>query len=117
VSWARECPVRKRQVESAQQAYAFRPSKFQVRATGPKPIYIQSQKPPQPQLQPQLQLQRVAPSQRLVLSGVPPGTLPLKPSRSRCLIRSLNLMLSQCPQSSPRPQFAPGRELGLLVLS
>lgn len=37
VSWARECPIRKRQVEKAQQAYACRPSKFQVRATSPKP--------------------------------------------------------------------------------
>jgi hypothetical protein len=33
VSWARECPVRKQQVAKAQQAYACRPSKFQVRAT------------------------------------------------------------------------------------
>jgi hypothetical protein len=32
VSWARECPVRRQQVEKAQQAYASRPSKFQVRA-------------------------------------------------------------------------------------
>jgi hypothetical protein len=39
VSWARECPVRKRQVVSAQQAYACRPSKFQVRATGPQPMH------------------------------------------------------------------------------
>jgi hypothetical protein len=37
VSWARECPVRRQQVEKAQQAYACRPSKFQVRATGPMP--------------------------------------------------------------------------------
>ena len=42
VSWARECPVRKRQVEIAQQAYACRPSKFQVRTTGPKPIHTVS---------------------------------------------------------------------------
>ena len=32
VSWARECPIKKRQVEKAQQAYACRPAKFQVRS-------------------------------------------------------------------------------------
>src|SRR3981081_2945887 len=37
VSWARECPIRKRQVEKAQQAYACRPSKFQVKAISPRP--------------------------------------------------------------------------------
>jgi hypothetical protein len=36
VSWARECPIWKRQVEKAQQAYACRPSKFQVRAASPR---------------------------------------------------------------------------------
>ena len=35
VSWARECPIRRRQVEKAQQAYACRPSKFQTRTTSP----------------------------------------------------------------------------------
>lgn len=39
VSWARECPIRKRQVEMAQQAYACRPSKFQVRAASPRPAH------------------------------------------------------------------------------
>jgi hypothetical protein len=36
VSWARECPIRRRQVEKAQQAYACRPAKFQVRTTSPR---------------------------------------------------------------------------------
>jgi len=39
VSWARECPIRRQQVEKAQQAYACRPSKFQVR-TSPGPAAI-----------------------------------------------------------------------------
>lgn len=38
ISWARECLIRKRQIEKAQQAYTCRPSKFQVRATSSKPI-------------------------------------------------------------------------------
>jgi hypothetical protein len=37
VSWARECPVRRQQVEKSQQAYACRPSKFQVKATSLMP--------------------------------------------------------------------------------
>ena len=45
VSWARECPIRKRQVEKAQQAYACRPAKFQVRS---RPVHTATTSSTQP---------------------------------------------------------------------
>ena len=62
VAWARECPVRRKQVEAARQAYINRPTKFQVRT---KPAKASS-----PTLSPEANID-FAPSQEIpVFSGI-----------------------------------------------